>query len=97
MNKTQLISRVQRNMGMGSTRDSARAAVDAVLNSIAEASQEERIELRGFGSFFHKEKAPRRLLHPSTKEEIILPTRSELQFKPSSNSILVKLKHPIKN
>lgn len=85
MNKTQLIARVQRNMGMGSTRDSARAAVDAVLGCIAEASQEERIELRGFGSFYHKQKEPRRLLHPTTKEAIILPARSELQFKPSSS------------
>lgn len=92
MNKTQLIARVQRNMGMGSTRDSARAAVDAVLSCIAAASQEERVELRGFGSFTHKVKESRRLLHPSTKEEIILPTRSELQFHISSSPSCAKLK-----
>ncbi len=93
MNKLQLIARVQRNMGMGSTRDSARAAVDAVLSCIAEASQEERIELRGFGCFTHKEKAPRRLLHPTSKEEIILPKRSELKFHISSNPSCAKLKN----
>ncbi|MFI3244495.1 MAG: HU family DNA-binding protein [Akkermansia sp.] len=97
MNKTQLIARVQRNMGMGSTRDSARAAVDAVLSSIAEASQQERIELRGFGSFFHQKKAARRLLHPSTKEEIILPARSELQFKASSSPSNTKLKNQLES
>lgn len=92
MNKTQLIARVQRNMGMGSTRDSARAAVEAVLNCIAEVSREERIELRGFGVFYHKERAPRRLIHPSSKETMTLPARSELCFKLSSNPSCPQLK-----
>lgn len=83
MNKKQLIARIQRHMGFGSTRDSAQAALNAVLDCIATYSKEERIELRGFGVFTQKEKKARAILHPISHERIELPARQELHFKPS--------------
>ena len=60
MNKAQLIARVQQHMGSGSTRESASAAVDAVLASIATAAQDEKVQLRGFGAFFPNENKARK-------------------------------------
>ena len=96
MNKAQLIARVQRNMGMGSTRESARAAVNAVLNSIAEHSQKERIELRGMGSFYHQRKEAKKVKHPTTGKMCTIPAHSDLCFTasgaPSNNKLAQILK-----
>ena len=81
MNKAQLIARVQQHMGQGSTRETATAAVDAVLDSIAKAAQQEKVQLRGFGSFYTKEKKARKGHHPVTGETLHIPARDELSFK----------------
>lgn len=85
MNKNQLVARVQRHMGMGCTRDTARATVDAVLSSIAKASREEKLQFRGFGTFQHKKKSARIGHHPLSGKSIQIAARSELHFRASSH------------
>lgn len=52
MNKRELITRVQRLMGPGTTRRTAAAALEAVLGSIPSlATQQRGLTIRGFGRF----------------------------------------------
>ncbi len=52
MNKRALTARVQRHMGAGASRDAARAAVNAVLESILQAAAAEgRVHLPHLGTF----------------------------------------------
>lgn len=52
MNKKQLIARVQRYMGPGANRDTASAAVEAVLESIQKAAASEpKVHITHFGTF----------------------------------------------
>ncbi len=56
MNKRELISRVQRHMGVGASRDAARAAVNAVLESILlTAAAEGKIHLAHLGTFEYQQ------------------------------------------
>ncbi len=80
MNKRELIARVQRYMGVGSTRETATAAVNAVLSSIAAASHEEKLQLKNFGSFYLKEKPARKGHHPLTGDPLSIPACRELAF-----------------
>lgn len=52
MNKKQLIARVQRYMGPGATRNTASAAVEAVLTSIQLAAETDtKLHISHFGTF----------------------------------------------
>ncbi|MDO5470817.1 MAG: HU family DNA-binding protein [Akkermansia sp.] len=52
MNKKQLIARVQRYMGPGATRNTASAAVEAVLASIQQAADTStKLHIASFGTF----------------------------------------------
>ncbi|MGC8977570.1 MAG: HU family DNA-binding protein [Candidatus Ratteibacteria bacterium] len=43
----------------------------------------ERVELRNFGVFYFKKIKSKKARNPKTKEEIIIPERLKLIFKPS--------------
>lgn len=45
--------------------------------------QGERIELRNFGSFDVRERAPRTCHNPRTGEKVMVSTRKSVHFKPS--------------
>ena len=52
MNRKQLIARVQRYMGPGATRNTASAAVEAVLSSIEQAAHSApKLHVAHFGTF----------------------------------------------
>ncbi|MCH5285091.1 MAG: HU family DNA-binding protein [Akkermansiaceae bacterium] len=53
MNKKELLARVQRYMGPGTTHSTASAAVEAVLGSILDLTQAEgqRLRITRFGAF----------------------------------------------
>ena len=59
VNKKQLIARVQRYMGPGATRSTASAAVEAVLHSIQQATQQEKLHIARFGTFEISKTRPR--------------------------------------
>jgi DNA-binding protein HU-beta len=80
MTKPQLIDVVSAKTG----REKAEvgAVLESVLGAIAEALQEnQRVDLRGFGSFVVKEKKERQGRNPRTGETITIPAKRTASFK----------------
>jgi len=80
MNKTELIIAVSEKANL-SKKDSE-AAVSAVFDAITAAlSQDERVQLVGFGSFEVKSRAARTGRNPKTKAAIQIPASKAPVFK----------------
>ena len=81
MTKQQVSENVAARTELGKSQ--AEAAVDAVLELISEALRSnERVDLRGFGSFVVKEKKERRGRNPRTGETITIAAKRDASFKP---------------
>lgn len=84
MNKTDLIREIAAKAGLNKT--DARKALDATLESIEQAlSNEDKVQLIGFGSFSIVEKDARTGINPRTKEKIDIPARKVVKFKPAAD------------
>lgn len=84
MNKKDLINEIAAKAGLSKT--DAKAALDACLESIEQAlANEDKVQLIGFGTFSVVEKAERKGMNPRTKEEIIIPARKTVKFKPAAD------------
>ncbi|MEZ3519538.1 MAG: HU family DNA-binding protein [Muribaculaceae bacterium] len=82
MNKTELINEVAAKANLNKV--DAKAAVDAVLESIAEALvNDDKVQLIGFGTFSMVEKPEREGINPRTKEKITISARKSCKFKPA--------------
>ena len=58
-------------------------AVDSVLELITEALRSnERVDIRGFGSFVVKERKERQGRNPRTGETITIPAKRDASFRP---------------
>lgn len=80
MNKTELIAAVAENAEL--SKKDAEAAVSAAIEAITAAlSQEEKVQLVGFGSFEVKARAERVGRNPKTKETIQIPASKTPVFK----------------
>ena len=80
MNKTELIAAVAEKAEL--SKKDAEAAITAMVDAITEAlSQEEKVQLVGFGSFEVKVRAERLGCNPKTKEEIHIPASKTPVFK----------------
>ena len=63
-------------------------AIDAILDSITEAvALDEKVEIRGFGTFSKKYIRPRKFINPKTKEISYLGETATMHFKPSKSLI----------
>jgi integration host factor subunit beta len=72
------------------SKSSIRNAVDAILESITEAvALDEKIELRGFGTFSKKFIRPRKFINPKTKRVSYLGETATMHFK-SSKALIDK-------
>ena len=61
-------------------------AIDAINQKICQELQnDQRIELRGFGSFSLRKRKPMRGRNPKTGEEIQISKKKTLNFKPSKH------------
>jgi DNA-binding protein HU-beta len=81
MTKQQLIEKVAAKTEL--KKSEAEVAVDSVLAMIAEALQaNERVDLRGFGSFVVKERKERQGRNPRTGETITIAAKRDASFKP---------------
>ena len=81
MTKQQLIEKVAAKTELGKAE--VAAAVDSVLDLIAEALRSnERVDLRGFGSFVVKDKKERQGRNPRTGEMITIAAKRNASFKP---------------
>ena len=80
MNKTELIAAVAEKAEL--SKKDAEAAVSATIDAITAAlSQEEKVQLVGFGSFEVKTRAERVGRNPKTKEAIQIPASKTHVFK----------------
>lgn len=81
MTKQQLIEKVADKTELG--KSEVEVAVNSVLEMIAEAlKSNERVDLRGFGSFVVKERKERQGRNPRTGETITIPAKRDAGFKP---------------
>ena len=80
MLKKDLVERIADVTGI--TKKQARAALDAVLDSVAESLQDgEPVLLTGFGKFEVRTRSARKGINPKTMEEIMLPETKVPAFK----------------
>ena len=81
MTKQQLIEKVAAKTEL--KKAEAEVAVDSVLELIAEALRSnERVDLRGFGSFVVKDRKERQGRNPRTGETITIAAKRDASFKP---------------
>ncbi len=84
MNKTDLVNEIAAKAKLNKV--DAKAALDAVLESIAQAlSNDDKVQLIGFGTFSVMEKEARTGINPRTKEKIEIPARKLVKFKPAAD------------
>jgi nucleoid DNA-binding protein len=82
MTKQQLIDKVAAKTELG--KPQVEAAVDSVLEVVAEALRSnERVDLRGFGSFVVRDRKERQGRNPRTGETITIAAKREPGFRPS--------------
>ena len=63
-------------------------AIDTILDSIVDAvALDDKIEIRGFGTFSKKYIRPRKFINPMTKEISYLGETATMHFKPSKSLI----------
>ena len=68
------------------TKPKIAEAIDIILDSITEAvALDEKIEIRGFGTFSKKYIRPRKFTNPKTKEISYLGETAIMHFKPSKS------------
>lgn len=68
----------------GLTKVETEAVMDGIVTTIISALEEnDRVELRGFGTFSVKKRDPRKARNPGTGEVLHLPERYVPAFKPS--------------
>ena len=81
MGRKELIQSVAEQAGLaqGKTRKILQKVFDGILQTLLE---EGRIELRNFGVFEVKQRAPRRARNPRTGETVDVPEKSTVTFKP---------------
>jgi len=82
MTKQQLIEKVAAKTQL--SKGQVEVALDAVLELIGGALQtNERVDLRGFGSFAVKDRKERQGRNPRTGETITIAAKRDAVFKPS--------------
>lgn len=81
MNKTELVDAVATKSEL--TKQDSKKAVDALFETISNTlSQEEKIQLVGFGTFEIRERAERTGRNPQTGEQMTIPASKSPAFKP---------------
>ena len=70
------------------TKKQIKLAIDSIIESIVDAvAFDEKVELRGFGTFSKKYIRPRKFVNPKTKEVSHLGETATMHFKPSKSLI----------
>ena len=83
MNKGDLINEIAAKAGL--SKAASKAALDACLESIAQAlSNDDAVRLIGFGTFSKVEKPERTGINPRTKQKIVIAARKAVKFKPAA-------------
>ena len=84
MTKADLVDQIYEAIGPGVTKKDCAAVVDGFLNAVKRAlANEDRIELRGFGTFEVRHRKSRMARNPRTGEPVEVPARAVPNFRPS--------------
>ena len=68
------------------TKDQISKSIDVIVDSIVESvAKDEKVEIRGFGTFSKKYIRPRKFINPKTKEVSYLGETATMHFKPSKS------------
>lgn len=80
MNKSELVAAMAEKGEL--TKKDAEKALNAFIETVTEAlTEEERVQLVGFGTFEVRHRAERKGRNPQTREEIIIPASKAPVFK----------------
>ncbi len=81
MKKKEIINKMSKEANI--TNGVAKLALESVLNSISKAIKTgDRISFSGFGSFVPVYRKEKKVIHPKTKEAILIPEKLTMKFKP---------------
>ena len=70
------------------TKKQIKSTIDSIIESIVDSvAFDEKVELRGFGTFSKKYIRPRKFINPKTKEISYLGETATMHFKPSKSLI----------
>jgi DNA-binding protein HU-beta len=84
MTKSDLVTAIAEKAGI--RKKDAEAALNAFIDVVTEAlAKEEKVEIRGFGTFLMKERAPRVARNPRTGEKVEVPAKLSPAFKPGKD------------
>ena len=82
MIKKDIVEKISEETGLNKTI--VKTVVEEFLNLLRKSLEnKERVELRGFGVFYFKEMKSKKARNLKTGEEIIIPERMKIYFKPS--------------
>jgi len=84
MTKQDIVDKV--SLATGLTKVETETVFNGIMTTIIDSlGQNDRVELRGFGTFGVKHRLPKKARNPSTGEVIYLPERHVPTFKPSKH------------
>ena len=82
MTKTDIVDHLTRQSGM--RKREVLYIIDNFLDKILDCiKNDEKVEIRGFGTFFNTEKKARKVYSPIAKKIIDVPAKSSISFRPS--------------
>jgi integration host factor subunit beta len=79
--KKEIVKKISEEIGLTQlkTKDIVQRTLDAIISTLVE---EGRIELRNFGVFEVKRRAPRKARNPRTGDKVFVPAKNVVTFKP---------------
>jgi DNA-binding protein HU-beta/integration host factor subunit beta len=79
--KREIVQKIAEEIGLTrlQTKQIVQKTFDSIVNTLVE---EGRVELRNFGVFEVRRRAPRRGRNPRTGEQVMVPERCTVVFKP---------------
>ena len=81
MTKKEIVKKISEDIGLTQlkTKDIVQRTLDAIIQTLV---SEGRIELRNFGVFEVKKRAPRKARNPRTGAKVYVPSKNVVTFKP---------------
>ncbi len=81
MTKKEIVKQISEELGLTQlkTKEIVQRTLDAIIQTLVE---EGRIELRNFGVFEVKRRAPRKARNPRTGDKVYVPAKNVVTFKP---------------
>ena len=69
------------------------STLETILDALAATG---KVELRNFGIFEVRKRAPRKARNPKTNEEILVPAKSVICFRPGKNvAVMIASRRPV--